>query len=136
MASRAHFGLFLDFIIERREKHISAPQNLISTNGLYKRTCEKASESKKVEAKPLRWPPELILAFFWTSLLKEGKNISAHLKILFEPMNYIRGHVRRPQSPKKWRPSPFDGLQSSYLPFSDFTIETREKHISAPQNLI
>ena len=35
------------------------------------RTCEKALESKKVEAKDLIWPPEVIFGPFWTMLLKK-----------------------------------------------------------------
>ena len=61
MASRSHFWTLLDYIAETKEIDISTPQNLILTNGLPMRTCEKALESKKVEAKDLIWPPEVIL---------------------------------------------------------------------------
>ena len=83
------FWRLLDYIAESKEIDISAPQNLISTNGLPMRTCEKALESKKVEAKDLIWPPEVIFGPFWTMLLKQRMLISAHLKILFKPMDYL-----------------------------------------------
>ena len=47
------------------------------------RTCEKALESKKVEAKDLIWPPEVIFGPFLTMLMKQRLLISAHLKTLF-----------------------------------------------------
>ena len=54
------FWHLLDYIAETKEIDISAPQNLILSNGLPMRTCEKAFESKKVEAKDLIWPLEVI----------------------------------------------------------------------------
>ena len=72
-----------DYIAETKEIDISAPQNLILSNGLPMRTCEKALESKKVEAKDLIWPLEVIFGPFSTTLLKQRKLISAHLKTLF-----------------------------------------------------
>ena len=72
-----------DYIAETKEIDISAPQNLILSNGLPMRTCEKALESKKVEAKDLIWPLEVIFGPFSTTLLNQRKLISAHLKTLF-----------------------------------------------------
>ena len=64
------FWRLLDYIAESKEIDISTPQNLISTNGLPMRTCEKALESKKVEAKDLIWPLEVIFGPFSTTFLK------------------------------------------------------------------
>ena len=71
MASRRHFWTLFNYIAETKDVDISAPQNLILTNGLPMRTCEKALESKKVEAKVLIWPLEVIFGPFWTTLLKQ-----------------------------------------------------------------
>ena len=79
----------MDYIAETMDVDISTPQNLISSNELPMWTCEKALESKNVEAKDLIWPPEVIFGPFWTTLLKQRMLISAHLKILFKPMDYL-----------------------------------------------
>ena len=71
MASRSHFWTLFNYIAETKDVDISAPQNLILSNGLPMRTCEKAFESKKVEAKDLIWPLEDIFGPFLTTLLKQ-----------------------------------------------------------------
>ena len=70
MASRSHFWTLFNYIAETKDVDISAPQNLILSNGLPMRRCEKALESKKVEAKDLIWPLEVIFGPFPTTLLK------------------------------------------------------------------
>ena len=61
VASRGYFLAPFGLHCQTKEIDISAPQNLILSNGIPMRTYEKAFETKKVEAKDLIWPLEVIL---------------------------------------------------------------------------
>ena len=91
MASRAHIWPFLASTIETWEKQRTS-KSYFDQWTIYKDLREDLRVQKRRGQASLMASRAHIYP-----LWKEGKNISAHLKILFKPMEYIRGPLQRSQ---------------------------------------